>query len=158
MFYAKGVQCDNERFHRSLYSPVKKSTPTAFIPIKRLKRPGNTNKMQLIKGSNVSTSIKAGVLVCRSGTFKCALTSTLTSEQHLLLPINLGRVLRTFLNNLKSIILLHERLFTSGKHSGQLPVFLGVNALANSQQGSSMQCSDKLQTTNLTLPKAQLAC
>jgi len=38
-------------------------------------------------------------------------------EKQLLLPINLGRVIRPFPNYLESIIRQRERLFTSGKHS-----------------------------------------
>jgi len=46
-------------------------------------------------------------------------------EKQLLLLINLGGIIRPFTNMLESIILQRERLF-SGKHSGQLPIFPGV--------------------------------
>jgi len=57
------------------------------------------------------------------------------SEKQLLLPINLGRVIRPFPNYLESIILQGERLFTSGKHSGQLSILPGVDVPASSPQG-----------------------
>ena len=61
------------------------------------------------------------------------------SEKRLLLPINLGRVIRSFPNYLESIILQRERLFTSGKHSGQLSIFPGVDVPASSPQGEKLK-------------------
>lgn len=50
--------------------------------------------------------------------------------KQLLLPISLGGVIRPFSNNLKFIILQCERLFTSGKHPRQLPIFPGMGVPA----------------------------
>ena len=52
--------------------------------------------------------------------------------RQLLLLTNPRRVMKSFLNNSKCIILQRERLFTSGKHSRQMPVFPGVNVPASS--------------------------
>ena len=74
---------------------------------------------------SVSTSIEAEVLsVCCSGAFRCVLTQCQGGKTPAMilekLPINLGRVLRPFPNYLEFNILQRERLFTCGKHSGQL--------------------------------------
>jgi len=44
-------------------------------------------------------------------------------KQLLMLPINAGGVIRPFANNLESIVLQSEILFTSGKQSRQLLTF-----------------------------------
>ena len=102
-----------------------KSTPTASTGIKMV----TSSQELLINALNwssvsVSSSKKAEVLsFCWSGAFRCVLTrcqggkrAAMTLEQQLLLPINLGRVIRPFPNYLECIILQRERLFTSGKH------------------------------------------
>ena len=105
-------------------SVYKKSTQTAFIGIKSI----NICHLLLIRciwlhnwsSVSVSTSIRA---VCWSGAIRCVLTQwqegktpAIILEKYLLLPIYLRRVIRQFPDNLESIILQRERLFTNGKH------------------------------------------
>ena len=96
---------------------------------------------------SVSTSIKANDLsVCCSGAFRCVLTqcqggktSAVIWEKQLLLPINLGRVIRPFPNYLESIILQREKLFSSGKHLTQ-----------SSQEWTSQQVHPKVKNPRAT--------
>lgn len=52
-------------------------------------------------------------------------TPAMILKMFLLLPINLGIVIKAISTNLKSIILQQERGFKSGKYSGQLSIFTG---------------------------------
>lgn len=70
-----------------------------------------------------------------SGTCRCALTKCHRGK----IPINLRKVIRPFLNNLKSIILQGERLFTSGEHSKLLPVLLRVDVPSKFSPSSKKQ-------------------
>lgn len=55
------------------------------------------------------------------------------SEKQLLLPVNLGRIIRHFPNKMESIILQRERLFTSGKAAtNELPMFPWVEVRGQS--------------------------
>ncbi|MEQ2216287.1 hypothetical protein XENOCAPTIV_013777 [Xenoophorus captivus] len=63
----------------------------------------------------------------------------MTSGKQVLLSINLGRVIMSSPNHLKSIILQRQRLFPSEKHLRQLPVFPGVDVAADSAQGQSVK-------------------
>ena len=60
----------------------------------------------------------------------------------LLLPINLGRVVRPVQNNLESIMLQRERLFTSGKYSRQLPIY-PVDVPASSDRAMLLKTTKK---------------
>lgn len=59
-------------------------------------------------------------------------------KKQLSLPNNLGKVIRSFPDSLKSINLLWERLFRSGKYS-QPPIFTGVDVPGNSPQCQAVQ-------------------
>lgn len=67
-------------------------------------------------------------------------------RQAVVAAIKLGSIIRTFPNNVRSIV-LHCWRFTSRRYSRQLSTFPGVNIRANSPQGQTMQWSEKLQTT-----------
>ena len=84
-----------------------------------------------------------------SGAFRCVLTqrqggktSAMILEKQLLLPINLGRVIRPFPNYLESIIPLRERLFESRKHWRRLTIFREVDVKESSPQGQTVQCAE----------------
>jgi len=73
----------------------------------------------------------SGVLTqCQGGK-----TSAMILKKQLFLPINLGKVIRSFPNYSESITRQRERLFTSGKHSRQQSIFPGVDVPASSPQG-----------------------
>ena len=84
-------------------------------------------------GQHAEAGLKhSGVLTqCQRGK-----TSAMTLEKQLLLPINLGRVIRPFPDYLESIILQRERLFTSGKHR-QLSVLPCLDVPASSLRGQT---------------------
>jgi len=72
--------------------------------------------------------------VCWCGAFRCVLiqgkggySSAMILENKLLLPINLGGVLRPFLSYLEFNILQWKKRFTNENHSKQLPLFSEVH-------------------------------
>lgn len=96
-----------------------------------------------------------GFSSCRSGAFRCVLvqsqgkkTSAIILEKHLLVVINLGRVIRAFAKNLKSTV---RKIFTYGKHSKQFPVFPGADILANSSQGQRVQCLSNYKKASVSM-------
>jgi len=89
---------------------------------------GAANQMHLIW----SVEFSCVLTQCQGGK-----TSAVILAKQLLLPINLGRVIRPLPNYLESIILQKERLFISGKHSRQLSMFPEVDVPASSPQGQN---------------------
>lgn len=67
-----------------------------------------------------------------------------SNEQQLLLLVNMGRVIRSFPNSMKSIILQWESLFRSGEHSRHMSALPEVDIPANSPQSQTKQSSEKL--------------
>lgn len=105
---------------------------------------GATKKIHKNSSSSTSTSIKTdfwgevwctGGLGCLSTSRQEESTSAITSEEELLLLINLERVIRPSPNNFKFNILQHEGPFTNGEHSGQMSSFWAVGVPVNSDQG-----------------------
>ena len=86
---------------------------------------------------SVCWSEHSGVLTqCQGGK-----TSVMILEKQLLLPINLGRVIRPFTNHLESIILQRERLFTSGNIQ---------DSCQSSQEWTSQQVHPKVKKPRAT--------
>lgn len=101
--------------------------------------------------ATVSTSIQAEVLaVSLAWAFRCVPRRNDISIEEIAYPISLGRFIRSFPHNLEFIILMSEKLFTSGKHLRQLLIF-SVDAPAYSPQGQSVQNSKNLRATFQTL-------
>ena len=65
-------------------------------------------------------------------------------EKKLLLPINLRRVTRPFLNTLNSVT-VKEQLFTWRKHWRQLSIFPGMGFPTTSYQRQTVRCLKRLQ-------------
>ncbi|MEQ2195948.1 hypothetical protein XENOCAPTIV_020918 [Xenoophorus captivus] len=80
--------------------------------------------------NSVGTSRKRVLSVSCFGASRCVFTrhqAGNSSKQKLLLPISLGRIIRSSPNYVKSIVLQRGRLFLRGKHLRHLPVFPGVD-------------------------------
>ncbi|MEQ2253387.1 hypothetical protein ILYODFUR_031602 [Ilyodon furcidens] len=75
-------------------------------------------------------------------------------SNNLLLFIKLRRIIRSFPNYLKSII-LQRRLFPSEKHLRQLPIFPGVDVPADLAQGQSVKLREM--TKNKMAPHLRFA-
>ena len=63
----------------------------------------------------------------------------ISNDEHLFLPVNLGKVTRPFPNNLEPINLKREISFTSGKRSKQLSILPGLEVPASSPQGQPVE-------------------
>lgn len=72
------------------------------------------------------------------------------SVEEIAYPISLGRFIRSLPHNLEFIILMSEKLFTSGKHLRQLLIF-SADAPSYSPQGQSVQNPKNLRATSQTL-------
>ena len=131
---------------------LSKHTLTASTGIKRV----TISKMLLIKKRGFNILLIWSIQVCWHNT-KDDIDISKILEKYLLLPINLGRVRRSFVNNVESTILQWERLFISGKHLRESSVF----SPASSPQGKSDQRSESLQKAqvlHLRLYKPELPC
>jgi len=101
----------------------------------------------LLRGRLVGTVEVSGRLLVRSSRVwtQCqeGKISALILDKELLLPIDLGRVIRSYPNHLESIVLQWKELFTRGKkkHSRQMTIFPGVEFQASSPKGQTVQCS-----------------
>lgn len=70
-------------------------------------------------------------------------TQEASTAEQLLLLISLGRLERTFPNNLASVALQRERIFTCGKQSRRAPVSPGVDIPASLPEGQALRCTEK---------------
>jgi len=74
-------------------------------------------------------------------------------EKQLLLPINLGRIIRPFPNYLESIILYLEKLFTSKKRSRQL-----LKSFQEWTESEKLQQNVKVHDSTIRKRLNKLAC
>lgn len=106
------------------YRLVKKVYPRSFKKV-YIYRHHDNKKYKAKCRSSVKTSFSCVLTQCQER------KTSMILEKQVLLRINLARVIRSFPNNLRLIILL----FTSGKLSRPTPNFPGVEVPVNSPQG-----------------------